>query len=278
MKKAVPVTQKTCFNPNCQKPFVVGHYGERQKVGSSAEHVATIKCGKCRGSGQKLGVLCHRCGGKGKVKQSCQEWYKTYWSQTRRPPRGVPPDVFAKLEKAARPDRLEHACLVTARESGLRKGELLGLTWSDIVDPAGKIRTSFEIRGQWDDRVGFKVMKVLSGKIGYFLPAAVEVVKRLSRGEPQDRVFPFYESAIYDWFIALQEKLGLKNPETGFPYRWHDLRHALGVELVHGHGDKGLSLAKEILGHANIQTTTGYSQKGPNEILAEVAQMRRGKP
>ncbi len=266
--------EKRCLNSSCGKPFVPGHYGDRQKVGSSKEHVWAAKCGKCKGAGEKLGEECARCRGKGTIRQTCQEWYKGYWSQIRKPPRGIPDGIFSRIEKAASPDRHRHACLIAARESGLRKGELLGLVWGDILDPQGRVRPSFEVSRQWDDSKGLKSMKVGFGKTGYFLPKAVEVVKKLPPGKPEERVFPFYESSIYEWFIHLQEELGIKNPATGEEYRWHDLRHSLGTELVHGHGDKGIALAKEILQHKNVQTTMGYSQKDSGEILAEVAELR----
>lgn len=166
--------------------------------------------------------------------------------------------------------------MIAARESGLRKGELLGLTWGGILEPGGGIRPTFDVRGQWDDRVGFKRTKTGESRIGYFLPEAVAVLKKLPKGAPDERVFPFYESAIYEWFVGLQIRLGIKNPETGQEFRWHDLRHSLGTELVHGNGDRGLAIAQAILGHKNIQTTIGYSKKGDREILAEAIQLRKG--
>lgn len=275
MKKAT-VSVKVCKNPSCQKEFTPGHYGKRQVVGSDSGHAPIVSCPSCKGAGKKKGEKCWKCKGTGKFKQTCQQWYRGFWAKIRKPPRGIPPEIFSKIEKAARPDVLEHACLIAARESGLRKGELLGLTWADIIGHDGKLKNSFEIRGQWDDVEGFKVMKVGSGKIGYFMPKALPVLSKLKRGKPEGRVFPFWESEIYNWFIRLQEKLKVKNPETGEEYRWHDLRHSLGTELVHGHGDKGLAIAAQVLGHSNINTTRGYSQLSAKDVLAEALKLRNG--
>lgn len=272
----VKVESKKCLNPDCKLPFTPGHYGDRQRVGKGPKHIHTIQCRSCKGSGQKQGQKCWKCAGEGKVKQSCTEWYKTYWARVRKPPRGIPPEVFTKIEKAARAYPLKHACMVAARESGLRKGELLGLTWRDILD-GDRIRTSFDIQGQWDDIEGFKSMKVGSGKKGYFMPKAVPVLSKLTQGKPDDRVFPFYENEIWAWFVDLQKTLGIQNPETKAEYRWHDLRHSLGTELVHGKGDKGLLTAAEILGHSNLNTTRGYSQLTADEVLDEAIKLRNGK-
>lgn len=259
--------EKRCENPSCSKMFTPGHYGKRQRVGTAKDHIQTISCPTCKGSGEKKGVKCWRCKGTKKVRQTCQEWYRGFALQVKKPARGIPPEDFSKIEKAAKKDPLKHACLIAARESGMRKGETLGLTWSDIVDQRGKIRSSFNIRGQWDDTRKFIPTKTKNSRTGYFLPKAVEVLSHLKPGAPDDRVFPFYESQIYNWFISLQERLKIKNPATNEEYRWHDIRHSLGTELVHGHGDKGLTIAAQILGHKSINTTRGYSQLSDDDVI-----------
>lgn len=266
-----------CQNPSCGKSFIAGHYGRKQVVGKGKDHVIVISCLTCKGVGEKKGEECWRCKGTTKVPQSCTEWYKGYQIQTRKVPRGIPPDLFSKIEKAAKPEPLERVCMIAARESGLRKGELLGLTWGDIVGADGKIQRAFNLRGQWDDILGFKPTKTRVGRRAYFLPRAVDEVSKLERGKPAERVFPFYESGIYSWFVALQASLGIKNPETGSPYRWHDLRHSLGKELVHGKGDKGLTQAARMLGHKNLNTTRGYSEQSDDEFMDEVEGVRNGK-
>lgn len=270
---------KICLNPSCKKEFQPGHYGDRQKVGSSADHIQVIGCPSCKGSGERRGDECLKCRGEGKVKQSCQEWYRIYWSQVRKPPSGIPPTEFARIELASRPDQLRHACLIAARESAMRKGELLGVTWGDIVGPDGKILPAFNLRGQWDDCEGFKATKTAGSRVAYFLPKAIEVLSKLPRGKPEDRVFPFAESGIYEWFVGLQRKLGIVKPESGYPYRWHEIRHTLLSELVHsGKGDEGLLTAKEIGGHKNIQTTLGYAVQSPAEIMKKAITLRGGSP
>ena len=267
--------KKTCKNPNCKKEFLCGHYGARQQVGSGPAHITTIKCPSCKGSGEKRGDKCKKCRGSKKIQQSCTEWYRVFWAQTKKPPRGIPPAAFSQIERAAKTDDpLRYAWLVCARESGLRKGELLGVTWADILDPSGKIRGSFELRGQWDDNGGFRPTKTSGSRIAFLLPKAIKILGGVERGQPQDRVFAFGEADIYVWFINLQKKLKIVNPETGYPYRVHDIRHSLGTELARGKGEKGLMIAKEVLGHKNIQTTIGYAQLSAADVISEAMKLR----
>ncbi len=269
---------RPCLNPNCKLQFNPGHYGDRQKVGSSKEHAHTISCSSCKGAGQKRGERCYRCQGSGKVKQTCQEWYRIYWGQVRQPPAAIPDEIFGRISIAAKADKHHFVCMIAARESAMRKGELLGLTWSDITGPAGEILGSFNLRGQWDDREGFKPTKTASGRVAYFFPRAIDEISSLERGKPQDRIFPFTESGLYEWFVGLQRKLGIVNPGTGYPYRWHDIRHTLLTELVHGHGDEGLVTAKDVGGHKNIQTTLGYARQSPKQVMTKAIALRTAPP
>lgn len=265
---------RACLNPRCKIEFVPGHYGKRQKVGSSKEHVHDVPCSSCKGAGQRRGERCYRCAGNGKVRQTCQDWYKLYWSQVRQAPAAIPDQDFSMITLAAKGDHHRYVCLIAARESAMRKGELLGLTWADITGPGAKILQSFNLRGQWDDVEGFKPTKTGQGRVAYFFPKAVEEISTLKRGLPEERVFPFPESGLYEWFVGLQRKLGITNPATGYPYRWHDIRHTLLTELVHGHGDEGLITAKDVGGHKNVQTTLGYARQTPDQVLAKGISLR----
>jgi hypothetical protein len=274
--KRNPHRPRACLNPNCKIVFTPGHYGERQKVGSSKEHAHEVQCGSCKGTGTKRGEKCYRCAGKGKVVQTCQDWYKLYWSQVRQPPSGIQPEHFKKIEQLARRDPLHHACLVTARESAMRKGELLGITWGDIVDPTGEILGTFNLRGQWDDADGFKPTKTGTGRVAYLFPDAIVVISKMERGKPQDRVFPISESNIYQWFVDLQKELGIVSPWTGFPYRFHDIRHTMISEIVNKGGEDGLVTAKDVAGHRNFQTTLGYARQSAQQTRDKAINLRKG--
>ena len=239
---------KTCLNPSCRKKFTPGHYGDRQLV--------------CPTDG-------------------CRRWYKTYATQTKKPPRGIPSEDFAKIKsEAVKGAPVYHALLIAARESGMRKGELLGLTWGDIVDAAGKVRSTISLRGQWSEGVGFKATKTGASRTAYLPEPARGPLQNLYTGcmgsgreKAGQRVFPLSECGVWRWFEGLQRRLKIKNPETGAPYRFHDLRHCVGLELVKA---GRVDLAQKMLGHRNINTTMGYAVRSPEEILDDVERVRRG--
>lgn len=260
-----------CINPSCGKEVKASHYGKRQKVCGGTY---TEDCRRCPA---KHGKECKRCNGTGKYDQSCRAWYRTYWAETRKPPRGIPDDVFKKIkEEASKGDSRKHALLVVARETGLRKGEVLGLTWSVVLDHNGAVKNSIELRGQWSDRGGFKPTKSHASRLALLSKEAREVVEKLKDEQDEikgdDRLFPFWESATYNWFVSLQTRLGITNPDTGSAYRFHDLRHALGSELVRG---GRTDLAQKMLGHKNINTTMGYAEQRPDEMLDDLENMKK---
>ena len=259
--------QKKCKNPDCRRLFTPGHYGDRQMV-CTGDYVA--KCDRCPGA------KCKRCAGKGTFKQACQIWYKLFWSQTRKPARGIPLADWTKIWKRAHEEVPHYAVLIlVARETGLRKGEILGLMWGDVLDPAGKVKTSIELRGQWDDCRGFIPTKTGASRLAYLTETACKAIDTLQRGKSEDRLFPFWESMVWKWFTGLQRRLEIANPATGRPYRFHDIRHSLGYELVRA---GRVDLAKKMLGHKNVNTTMGYAEQGAEELLQDLERVRRPAP
>lgn len=238
-----------CLNPGCSRVYTPGHYGRKQKVCSYA---------------------------------ACRAWYRGHWRATRRPPRGLAKGDYTKVVRAAKRDIRFWALVVCARESGLRKGELLGLTWVDMINGAGKVKAVVEVRGQWKDSGGFVLTKNRQSKLGLFSAVARKALaayrKALTAGngriKPDSRVWPLSEAWVWGRWVDLQIALGVKNKETGAPYRFHDLRHTVGCELVRA---GRVDLAKQMLGHKRIETTMIYAEQSPEDILADVERVRRGR-
>lgn len=123
-----------CLNPACDRAFKPGRYGKRQVVCSGTYRA---KCGpKCAGK------KCPRCKGSGSWARPCREWYKAHQLATAPPPRGLG-ESWPKVERKLVDLPLRHAVLIrVARATGLRKGELLGLTWADVLEGAAPASTS----------------------------------------------------------------------------------------------------------------------------------------
>lgn len=254
--------QKECLNPECRRQFTPGHYGDRQLVCTGTYRETCQK--RCPGK------TCKRCAGKGAYQATCKSWYRRYWSQTRKPPRGMSDDDRERVMKAAKKvDVRFWALLMAAASSALRKGELLGITWRDVEDRR-EIRSNFQLRGQWDDRTGFKGTKTDSGRIAYFLAEVRKAVAELRAGPakkdaPEDRLWPYTEVSTWSRWVALQKRCRIVNPETRRPYRFHDLRHTAALRALQRTGK--LSDASTLCGHRNPATTAIYTQQRPEDFV-----------
>jgi integrase len=262
-KRAAPAAATSrCLNPACGKLYAPGHYGKLQKVcgGSYTERCSK----KCPGS------TCKKCGGDGVFKSSCSAWYRKYWSQVRKPPRGMSDEdrnrAVSHMEKR---DVRFWALLVAAASSALRKGELLGITWADVED-GKEIRSNFPLSGQWDDRHGFVRTKTDTGRIAFLLQEVRKALTKLRQGEakkdkPSDRIWPYSEVDTWKRWTNMQKKLKIANPDTKRPYRFHDLRHTAALRTLKRTGK--LSDASTLCGHRNPATTAIYTQQRPEDFV-----------
>jgi integrase len=180
----------------------------------------------------------------------------------------LPYEVRAFLD-AAREDRLE-ALYVVAVTVGLRRGELLGLRWTDLeLDGEPKLRVGRQLQ-RMRDGSGRRFVAPKGGKGRTIrLPArTVEALKAHRARQAQARlkagslyqdgglVFaseigtPLEPSNIdRRSFKPLLEKAGLPD------IRFHDLRHTCATVLL----SQGVNpkFVQELLGHADIKLTLG---------------------
>jgi integrase len=188
----------------------------------------------------------------------------------------LPHEVRAFLD-AAREDRLE-ALYVVAVTVGLRRGELLGLRWTDLeLDGEPKLRVGRQLQ-RMRDGSGRRFVAPKGGKGRTIrLPArTVEALKAHRARQAQARlkagslyqdgglVFaseigtPLEPSNIdRRSFKPLLEKAGLPD------IRFHDLRHTCATVLL----SQGVNpkFVQELLGHADIKLTLGtYSHFLPS--------------
>ena len=147
--------------------------------------------------------------------------------------------------------------VVSALNTGLRKGELLALAWSDVDAVRGVL----------------VVRHSKAGRVRHVpLNDAVLSVLRGIEGPHTGPVFRFRGEAIRDnihrSFTRARRDAGLERVVTDengrrsvWP-RFHDLRHTFATNLVLGGTD--LATVKELMGHADISMTMRYSHPTPD--------------
>jgi integrase len=252
------------MNPNCGREFVPGHYGDKQKV-CSGNYIA--QCRHCKGK------ECRKCGGASSYTESCKAWYRQHWGQTRSVPRAIPDPDFEKILSRLKADLFWWSYFVVARESALRKGEQLALSWSDVLDGVA-VRSSFVVRGQWKDRQGFRPTKTGEGKVAFLLGPARKALQVLLRTEKKDdgwasrRIWDVTKSSVWSKWTTLQRELGISNPDSHEPFRVHDIRHTAALRTWRATRD--ITRSQKLLGHKSLSTTTIYTQERPEDFVIDL--------
>ena len=141
--------------------------------------------------------------------------------------------------------------VLIALTTGMRIGEIFGLTWSDLRYHEGLIAVRAKLKG---------------GKIRY-VPLTPELASELRKYPAvigEDRLFPPRRGAkgerqrVERSFETLLELARIQN------FRFHDLRHTFASWYMMNGGDL-YELAK-ILGHSNIRMTERYAKLGKTHI------------
>jgi integrase len=159
----------------------------------------------------------------------------------------TPEEEKKLLEKATNPHWLR-PLLVTALHTGLRKGELLALTWKDIDFAANILRVERSKNGE---------------KRALPLSRTVQsVLKGIKVRSMTGRVFPISVRSLRVAFEAALEKAEIEN------FHFHDLRHSFATRLVQNGVD--LYKVKELLGHKSVSMTMRYAHHYPESLRASV--------
>ena len=153
----------------------------------------------------------------------------------------------ALLGHATHPPWLK-ALLLVALHTGMRRGEILNLSWQD-VDLARRTVTVIQSKN------GEKRTIPLSRTLGEELGGA-----RI-RGI-HGRVFPVTKSTLRDAFHAARDRAAIAD------LRFHDLRHTFATRLVQGGVD--IYRVKELLGHKTLMMTARYAHHYPESLRGSV--------
>ena len=174
-------------------------------------------------------------------------------------------EMVRLLEEAGHPRYAQ--LVVFLAETGLRRGEALGLSWDNIDLDEGWIRL-------WVTKGGTARSVPMTAKVYSMLRDILSgtghIINACNHG-PFDSIRP---SSFTDAWNAARKKMGLAG-DSGFTP--HCLRHGFASRLV----QIGVSIVavKELLGHAKIETTLIYAHLAPknlSEALGEFERSRNG--
>lgn len=156
------------------------------------------------------------------------------------------------------PDHLTPVVLL-ALNSGLRRGELLALTWGDV----DLLSAMLTVRGE-------------SAKTGLtrYVPLNTEAVTLLRSWRPANAaagalVFPGPDGfRMFSLKTAWSKVVSAAKLER---FTFHDLRHTFASKLVQAGVD--LNTVRELLGHTDIKMTLRYAHLAPQHKAAAVAKL-----
>ena len=211
-----------------------------------------------------------------------EEW--GYIEKTPRIRLGREPQGRLRFLTEAEIARLLEACATRARKSaallpvvtlalntGMRKGEILGLEWARIDFARGILRleeTKTSTRREVPmNRAVYDALQPLYAAAQGELPAPAAGERRQ---EPQGRVFRKRTTSrawgdIRTAFEAARREAGLDD------FRFHDLRHTCASWLVMR--GRHLKEVQEILGHRQLSMTNRYAHLSPDRLRDAVASL-----
>jgi integrase len=150
-----------------------------------------------------------------------------------------------------------HPLIVTALNTGMRRGELLRLTWADIDWFAGTLKIQeTKIDEPRHAPMNSCVQQILIGLKESINPAL------------RDRVFPFYPRYLSRAFQRAVDKANIG------PFRFHDLRHCFASRLARlGVNDRTLM---EAGGWKSPAMLRRYVHLGPSSVWQAVEKLATG--
>lgn len=205
---------------------------------------------------------------------------------------------------------VKHQALVyLAIFGGMRKGEILGLSWSDIDLNTGKLSVRRSLAYLPEKGLFFKATKTVSSRRDLYLPSVVLDILRRYKAEQDDDIAklgelwhhnnyvfaqqngePMHTSAPRQWFARLlqnhnkyiddeaeltpERKSELRLPKIPF----HGLRHTAATLMIANNTDVRTVSAR--LGHAQTSTTLNiysHALQKSDKVAADALEVILGK-
>lgn len=159
------------------------------------------------------------------------------------------PDVLSKEEDRvfyiairSLKDRTLRLAYWILKYTGLRRSELIALTWKDIDIESGYIKLT--------------QTKNMDEEIIPIHPKLLRVIRWIQRGKVSDKVIPYKRDRLTRNFRRAMTISGLHKKSP-----MHILRHSLGARIIeHDLSDNGERMAQEILRHKTRSMTRHYTR------------------
>ncbi|UCF73216.1 MAG: site-specific integrase, partial [Deltaproteobacteria bacterium] len=173
------------------------------------------------------------------------------------------------LHKAQRSSSYLYLIIFTALDSGLRKSELIYLSWPDVN--FDNLSIIVQAKGEWHPK-DYEIRAI---------PINTDLATELKKHKLQQQgitrwVFPtIYGTArrnnLGRDFKRLLKNCGLYGPRVG----WHTLRHTFASHLVMQ--GTPLKTVAELLGHRSTKTTEIYSHLAPDHLRESTEKLPFGR-
>ncbi len=162
--------------------------------------------------------------------------------------------LYETFESVRFVDYLE-PLVITAMNTGLRRGELLGLTWKDVVLERGYLTVKAENAKSKKTRT---------------VPLNNTVIDVLSDWKEQNPLseYVFVSSEGKPLTDVKKPWMKLLSDAAIEDFRFHDLRHHFASKLVMAGVD--LNTVRELLGHSDLKMTLRYAHLAPEHKAAAV--------
>ncbi len=140
--------------------------------------------------------------------------------------------------------------------TGLRKEELINLTWDDVEVTGSKTRITIQSKDDWTPKTNCR-------RIVHLNPIAVGIIKAQSKATDHNYVFKGKEgNKVHHGRIYVSLKTTLK--KIGLEGNIHKFRHTFASHLVMR--GAGIEIVSKILGHSSILMTMKYAHFAPEHL------------
>lgn len=177
------------------------------------------------------------------------DWKALRLKVPRQDPRELREDEEVELFSALRADTVD-ACDF-ALKSGWRRGEVIGLRWSDVDLKARQAKTKIKGGDIIKRPLTTTLLALIANqpRVGPFVFTYVCQKTRLKRRKGER--YPMSATVLRSALKAAKKDAGIED------FRFHDFRHTRGTRIVRATGS--LAAAKAALAHSSINTTLRYA-------------------